>query len=209
MTNGIDADTIIRDIEYVDKILREKDTIREELIEVSREIIRLSSRVIHSVHDKRLDNAKANLIRLRELVEKLLSKADPHPDLMYSGLIYNALSEYVEAYLLYSLIAEKRIPSLSEINVLIVPYLQGLGDLVGELRRHVIRLLDDLRVNEAEIYLQVMDLIYRVLKEIDYPEPLIPGVRHKVDVALRLVEDTRVLLLSTKNSLRCLGREIK
>ncbi|MEM4888550.1 MAG: haloacid dehalogenase, partial [Thermosphaera sp.] len=82
-------------------------------------------------------------------------------------------------------------------------YLQGLGDVVGELRRHVVDLLDEAKVEEASNFLKVMELIYENLKRLDYPDAITPGLRHKVDVAARLIEDTRVLILSTKNSLRC------
>jgi translin len=139
------------------------------------------------------------------LVEKLDAILEKHPDLKYSGLVYNSLAEYVEAFFFFKLIVERKAPSLSELKVPITPYLQGLGDLIGEIRRHVVKLLDDLKIEEAERELELMEFIYRSLKTLEYPDALIPGVRHKVDVAARLIEDTRVLILSTKNSLRCLN----
>jgi translin len=196
--------TILKDIMYVDSVLREKDSIREEVIKLTRDIVRLSGNVVHSVHQGKYQEAREQLTKARELVDKLMAITEPHPDLKYSGLAYNGLSEYVEAYMFYSIIVEKTIPSLNKLKTPIIPYLQGLGDLVGELRRYVVKLLNELKVNEAEVLLEAMEAISDNLKIIDYPEPLIPGVRHKVDVAFRLVEDTRVLLLNTKNSLRCL-----
>jgi len=50
------------------------------------------------------------------------------------------------------------------------------------------------------MYLDVMEAIYQWLKKLNYPDALMPGVRHKVDVARRLIEDTKVLYLNTINS---------
>ncbi len=197
-------ETLSRDIEEVDYVLKEKDLVREEVIKLTREITRLSSAVVSNVHKGEYEAAQKDLYVLEERVELLLKLVNPHPDLKYSGLVYNGLSEYVEARMLYSIVVEGKLPSLKELRTPIVPYLQGLGDLVGELRRLIIRLLNEVKVEEAEKYLAVMELIYEKLKVLDYPDAIMPGVRHKVDVAARLVEDSRVLILATKNSLRCL-----
>ncbi len=198
-------EVIKRDFETVDSTLREKDGVREEVIEITRDLTRLSSSIVHLVHHGGWEGARLNLAKAVMLVEKLDSILEKHPDLKYSGLVYNSLAEYVEAFFFFKLIAERKAPSLSELKVPIAPYLQGLGDLIGEIRRHVVKLLDDLKIEEAERELELMEFIYRSLKTLEYPDALIPGVRHKVDVAARLIEDTRVLILSTKNSLRCLN----
>jgi len=192
-----------RDLEEVNGILSEKDRMREEIIKLSRSVTRLSSLVVSNVHREKFEGAKCELTALREHVRKLLDLIKDHEDLKYSGIVYNSLSEYVEASLFYSIVVEHRFLTLRELDTPIVPYLQGLGDLIGELRRLVVKLLDQLRVDEAEKYMKIMEAIYEGLKVLNYPDPLIPGVRHKVDVAARLVEDTRILILNTKNSLRC------
>jgi translin len=192
-----------RDLEEINSLLSEKDRVREEVIKLTRDITRLSSRVVSYIHRGRFEDARRELSSLQQYVVKLLETLRGHDDLKYSGLVYNSLSEYVEATLFYAIVVENRLLSIRELEVPVVPYLQGLGDLVGELRRLIVRLLDQACVNEAENYLKVMEAIYEGLRELNYPDPLIPGVRHKVDIASRLVEDTRVLILNTKNSLRC------
>jgi translin len=192
-----------RDLEEISSLLSEKDRVREEVIKLTRDITRLSSRVVSYIHRGRFEDARRELSSLQQYVVKLLETLRGHDDLKYSGLVYNSLSEYVEATLFYAIVVENRLLSIRELEVPVVPYLQGLGDLVGELRRLIVRLLDQACVNEAENYLKVMEAIYEGLRELNYPDPLIPGVRHKVDIASRLVEDTRVLILNTKNSLRC------
>jgi translin len=193
-----------RDIETVSKILDEKDRVREEAIRFVREIVRMSGDLVSSLHGKNVEDAVKMMASLRARKTEFLSLLSKHPDLLYSGLSYNALSEYAESIIVYHLVVEGRMPSLEEIDVPVPAYLQGLGDAVGELRRHIVELLDSGRVEEATYYFRIMEAIYECLKRLDYPDAITPGLRHKVDVAARLVEDTRVLILTTKNSLRML-----
>ncbi len=195
-----------KDLEFIEMLLNEKDAVREEVIKLSREITRLAGSIVHLVHRGEWSQAGELLVKARELVRELNKLVEKHPDLKYSGLVYNCLGEYVEAYMFYSIITQHSTPSISELEVTIVPYLQGLGDLIGEIRRYVIKLLDELKIEEAEEYLEVMEYIYSELRKLDYPDALTPGLRHKVDVASRLIEDTRVLLLNTKNSIRCIEK---
>ncbi|ADG91322.1 Translin [Thermosphaera aggregans DSM 11486] len=193
-----------RDIETVSKILDEKDRVREEAIRFVREIVRMSGDLVSSLHGKNVEDAGKIMASLRVRKTEFLSLLSKHPDLLYSGLSYNALSEYAESIIVYHLVVEGRMPLLEEIDVPVPAYLQGLGDAVGELRRHIVELLDSGRVEEATYYFRIMEAIYESLKRLDYPDAITPGLRHKVDVAARLVEDTRVLILTTKNSLRML-----
>jgi len=193
-----------RDIETVSKMLDEKDRVREEAIRFVREIVRMSGDLVSSLHGKNVEDAVEMMASLRARKTEFLSLLSKHPDLLYSGLSYNALSEYAESIIVYHLVVEGRMPSLEEIDVPVPAYLQGLGDAVGELRRHIVELLDSGRVEEATYYFRTMEAFYESLKRLDYPDAITPGLRHKVDVAARLVEDTRVLILTTKNSLRML-----
>jgi translin len=193
-----------RDIETVSKILDEKDRVREEAIRFVREIVRMSGDLVSSLHGKNVEDAVKIMASLRARKTEFLSLLSKHPDLLYSGLAYNALSEYAESIIVYHLVVEGRMPSFEEIDVPVPAYLQGLGDAVGELRRHIVELLDSGRVEEATYYFRIMEAVYESLKRLDYPDAITPGLRHKVDVAARLVEDTRVLILTTKNSLRML-----
>lgn len=192
--------TLERDILEVDKILRVKDNVREETIRLSREIVRDSGEAIRMIHLRRFNDAANSIFNATEKVKILINKLKEHPDLFYSGLVYNCLGEYVEAYVFYNLVIRSRMPSLSELNVPYIPYLQGLGDVIGELRRYVIDLLKKHEYLKASTYLEVMETIYQWLKKLNYPDALIPGVRHKTDIARRLIEDTKVLYLNTINS---------
>jgi len=198
---AVEVDRVLeRDVLEVDDILSVKDSVREEAIRLSREIIRTSAEAVRMIHLGRISEARSNIFNAIDKVKLLTSKLKEHPDLFYSGLVYNCLSEYVEAYVFYNLVVESKMPSLNELDVPYIPYLQGLGDVIGELRRYIIDLLKKREYSEASLYLDVMETIYQWLKKLNYPDALMPGVRHKVDIARRLIEDTKVLYLNTINS---------
>ncbi len=193
-------EVLSRDISRVDGVLGVKDSVREEAIRVSRVILRYSTEAVRLIHLGRFSDAWSNIVEAGRGLGELKDLLRDHADLYYSGMVYNSVSEYVEAYITYKLIVEKTLPSLDELGVYHVPYLQGLGDVVGELRRHVLSLLDKGLIEEAEYYLGVMERIYLWLRKLNYPDALVPGLRHKVDIARRLIDDTKVLLINTRNA---------
>jgi translin len=70
-------------------------------------------------------------------------------------------------------------------------YLNGIGETVGELRRH---LLDSLRQGEiahCEECLDAMGDIYDVLVTMDYPEAVTSGLRRTADAMRGILERTR------------------
>ena len=138
------------------------------------------------------------LEQAEHIVNEVVRKLKEHPDLLYSGFLTNALSEFAEAKILFSLIQNNDVPTFEELGIPPVPYLQGLGDVVGELRRRAIECLGMWRIDEAEKILKIMESIFRNLSSLDYPEALIPGIRHKADVARRLVEDLRTMITEIK-----------
>ncbi|MCE4629562.1 MAG: hypothetical protein F7C82_04710 [Desulfurococcales archaeon] len=105
------------------------------------------------------------------------------------------MSEYVEAIVLYDIVTGKDIPGYEELGIPPTPYLQGLGDVVGELRRLVLEEIRRGSYDKAWEYFEVMEAIYLALRSLDLPEALAPGVRHKADVARRLTDDTKAFLI--------------
>ncbi len=214
----IDKDTASRidkilseEIDRIDKELSAKDEVREKLLKITREIVRDSSNCISSIHLGKISEAEKIIENIRSKVDELGNLLKDYPDLYYSGTVYNALSEYVECLSLYSVLTSKGIPRLSDLDIPIPPYLQGLGDLVGELRRIALELLREDKVSEAQVILDVMETLYHRLRSLHYPDALTPGLRHKVDVARRLVEDTKALVvdLASRKKLESLIRKVR
>jgi translin len=192
-----------RDLSRVIMEIKEKldelDNVRNEALKVSRDVIRFSGWSITSLLNGDINGARVNLEKCRDTAMRLLEMTRPYPVLYYSGFVNNAVSEYVEAELFYRIVTEKRVLGPSELKVPYVPYLQGLADTVGELRRLALDYLGKRDVESAEELFEWMNLVYVELKGLDYPDSLVPGLRRKVDVARRLVDDTKAFLVDLKS----------
>jgi len=186
-------------IESIDRLLSLRDERREEVIRVSRDVVRLSKQVISLVMKGDLNSATSLAREMEAKVRSINELLKDLPDLYHTGLVYNALSEYVEAELLLDVALKRDLRGFEELEIPPIPYLQGLGDLVGELRRLALEKVRSGDFNEAWRLYRVMESIYVNLSKLEYPESLIPGVRHKVDTARRLLDETLALLVDLES----------
>src|SRR4029450_7182113 len=69
--------------------------------------------------------------------------------------------------------------------------LNGMGEAVGELRRHVLDLMRHGGMERAETLLAAMDEIYYLLVTFDYPDALTGGLRRTTDSVRGIIEKTR------------------
>ncbi len=182
-------------VEEARVFLAERDEVREKAIKASRDVIKLSGWAITEIQKGDIARAEEYLDRLEKAVEYFMDLVRPYPELYYSGMTYNAVSEYVEAIVLYSIVKGRNIPGYKELRVPPTPYLQGLGDVVGELRRLALEEVRKGDYDKSWFYFRIMESIYLSLRSLDLPEALAPGVRHKADIARRLSDDTKALLI--------------
>ena len=82
-------------------------------------------------------------------------------------------------------------PLPEEIEVEPAVYLNGLAEVVGELRRRCLDVMRQGYSPEVERLLTLMDDIYALLITIDYPDALTHGLRRQTDLARGIVERTR------------------
>lgn len=168
-----------------------KDRAREEALALTRVVVRRSGAAIRSVHRGEIEKA-CDLIRQAGVaLAEILDLLEEHPDVRYSGLVDGAEQEYAEARIVFSLITEARMPAPGEVGVEMTGYLAGLGDAVGELRRHILDLIRQGRPEEGEVHLEAMEEIYHLLISFDYPDAVTKGMRRKGDVARSLLDRTR------------------
>ena len=120
-----------------------------------------------------------------------------HGDVRYAGFVDDAAKEYAEARTTYALALGQPIPSPGDLGVGITPYLNGLGEAVGELRRRMLDLLRAEQMEEAESTLDAMEAIHGLLASLDYPDGMTGGLRRTTDVARALIERSRADLTST------------
>lgn len=190
---------LVEVIKSIDSYLSERDKVREEAIRLSRDVVRSAGWAVTAVHKGDMEEAWAHLAEAEEKTRRLLEITKPYPELYYSGMVYNAVSEYVEARVFIDLITGRGLPGPEELGVQPVPYLQGLGDVVGELRRLALEMVRRERFDVAWKLLEAMEQIYLQLRGLDYPDALAPGIRRKADTARRLVDDTKALLVDLEN----------
>lgn len=173
--------------EIINKIkeeLDEKDRRREEVFALAREIRRLSTKAIREIHKENYDETDALLREIRKIVSNL-----SEPDKSYT-FIQEALQEYAEAALTRAFLKKAPPPAPEELDIPSEPYILGLADSIGELRRYI---LDEVRrdsLNEVEYYLDLMDELYHDIMALDYPGAVLP-IRRKQDIARLLLEKTR------------------
>jgi len=178
------------DLRRIQKGLRDYDLAREELLELSRAAIRLSGQSIMRVHRGNPKGAEGLAEEARGLIGAIdgLLKENPILNRFVHALV--AQQEYAEARCLLSAVGDGRLPSLREVVVGPMPYILGLLDLIGELRRNALDRLKEGRLGEAEEVLRAIEAIYEDLLSLDHT-PAVPTFRKKMDVARKLIELTR------------------
>jgi translin len=178
-------------LQEVKNELMQKNKIREETHESMRKATSLSKQAILLIHQKKIDEAKQLIQNAKEKILSLQDLAKDCPEIIYGGMFSAALQEYSEANIFLVLVEESRFVTPSEINVPSVDYVLGLADVIGEYRRLA---LDNLRggnVKKGEECLEIMDQVFIQLLELDEAYMLVPGLRHKSDIARRIIETTR------------------
>jgi translin len=168
-----------------------KDHAREDAYRLSREVIRLSSSSIRSVHRKDLEAAERIMGEAALGLERIREVLKDHQDVRYAGFVDGAEQEYAEACSVFSITTKHKILGPDEVGVELVNYLAGLGDTCGELRRHILDLIRSGHAREGEYFLEVIEEIYYLLMLFDYPDAITRGLRRKSDLARSMLERTR------------------
>ena len=172
-----------------------KDSVREDGLKISREVVRECRAATFALHAQDSEKADYNIKAAEKALGKLEVIFIGYADIYYAGYVEHAQQEYSEVSVLRSLLREagepKSIPSPDELRVEYAAYLNGLGDVVGELRRHVLDLIRRDSFEKAEVFLGIMEDIHATLMDFDYPDAITKGLRRKTDVSRGLIEKTR------------------
>ncbi|NJE01050.1 haloacid dehalogenase [Thermococcus sp. JdF3] len=186
-------------IAEIREVLDEKDSLREEALRLTREIVRMSGDTIKALHRGEVEEAEKRLRLVREKVEELRRKLKDHPDLYHAGYVQSAHQEFVEASLFFAYMTGEDYPSPGRLGVPHADYALGIGDFIGELRRHFLLLLLDGNLEEAERTYRTMEKTYEELMTLEYPKGLV-NVRGKQDQARNILERTLEDLMRAKLS---------
>jgi translin len=164
---------------------------RDEALKQARQLTRACSLAIRAVHRDDKEGMEANLAEAQSLADTLRDELKQHPDLFYAGYTQDSLKEFVEANVTCALIQNQPLQTPEELGVEDATYLNGLAEVVGELRRRTLDILRSGYSQEAERLLGHMDEIYSVLVTMDYPDAITNGLRRQTDLARGIIEKTR------------------
>ena len=168
-----------------------KHSARELALQISRAVIRFSANSIRAAHRQDFEEARELLRQADSRLAESTQVLEEWPEIYYAGFLSDARKEYSEANITLALISGSRIPQPGEIGVNMAPYLNGMAEAIGELRRFI---LDSLRRNDTdrcEELMETMDEIYGVLVTVDFPEGVTGGLRHSTDAMRGVLERTR------------------
>jgi translin len=177
-------------LDQINAELQDVEERREILIKNTRDIVMLCSKSIIALHNNEMDDARNKISQAKVMLDKFkeYAKTDLHK------YIAVAEQEFVEAYVLKSIVEESLLPSKTELNVLGSSYLTGLLDCIGEVKRMV---YDRMRVGKADDAIKlftIMQDLYSIVYPFAVYDNLIPGLRRKLDVSKMLIEDIRAVI---------------
>ncbi len=180
--------------QLADKILaglEAKNTAREEALKLSRLLVQHASKTIRAVHRKEWDEAEALLTEAGGIAQRLKAATLPQPELYSAGYAQDALKEYAEAHITRALAREEDLPDPDTLGVEYAAYLNGLGEAIGEMRRHTLDLIRRGEIERAERRVEAMDEVYAFLTTVDYPDAVTNGLRRTTDMVRGVTERTR------------------
>ena len=184
-------------IDQVRSILDARFAAREKGITGSRKVIRASANGIRALHRREWDKAADLISETETLLKEITDALVDHPEMLHAGFVTDAAKEYAEARLTEAAFKDESFPTFEDLDMDPIPYLHGLGEAVGEMRRRMLDLLREERLAEAEATLKEMDNIVDFLAGVDYPDGMTNGLRRTTDVSRSLVERSRSDITAT------------
>ena len=171
--------------------LTERNRDREQALSVSREVIRFSANAIRAVHRGEFDDARELIsqgaARLQDAEHIRMSS----PQIFNAGFMNDARKEFTEANVTLAVISGADIPNIGDLGVDAAAYINGMAEVIGELRRYILDALRRDAVDGCQEFMDIMDEMYGVLVTIDFPEGVTSGLRRNTDAMRGVLERTR------------------
>ena len=168
-----------------------KNVAREKALPLCREAIRYSANAIRAVHRNDFATAQELVDKAGAQVATAKASLDGHADIYHAGFVHDSQKEFAEASITLALISGRELPTPASLDVELPAYLNGMGEAVGELRRHLLDTLRSGDVEQCETWLRDMDEMYSVLVTVDYPDAMTGGLRRTTDSVRGILEKTR------------------
>lgn len=164
---------------------------REQALSISREVIRFSANAIRAVHRAEFDEARRLIGEAADRLAATNPIREQNPEIYYAGFLSDARKEFTEANATLAVVSGARLPTPEDLNVDPPAYLNGMAEVIGELRRNLLDALRRDNFDRCEEFLEVMDEIYGILVTVDFPEGVTGGLRRSTDAMRGVLERTR------------------
>lgn len=168
-----------------------KNAAREKALPLCRDAIRFSANAIRAVHRHEFEKARELAGKAGEQLRIAKESLVDHADIYYAGFVHDSQKEFAEASITLAMVEGGRLPTPTDLDVEHAAYLNGMGEAIGELRRH---LLDTLRTGDiasCEQWLTAMDEMFGIMVTVDYPDAMTGGLRRTTDNVRGILERTR------------------
>lgn len=179
---------------FADKIsayLAKVEKARDTCYILHREIIKKSGLAIRAIHRGEEGPARQLIAEARESVGKAIQIVKDYDELPITGFTMDAQKEFVEASVTAAIVFGEEMPDPDDLGVCYAAYLNGISEVIGELRREILDLMRQDRGGEGENYLHAMDEIYSLLVTMDFSDAVTGGLRRSTDQARGILERTR------------------
>ena len=164
---------------------------REQALSVSREVIRCSANAIRAVHRGQFDEARNVIDQAARRLEETESMRLQNPEIYFAGFLADARKEFSEANITLAVISGGTIPRPDDLGIDPASFLNGLAEVIGELRRYILDALRRDHFDRCQELMDVMDETYSILMTVDFPEAVTGGLRHSTDQMRGVLERTR------------------
>jgi translin len=164
---------------------------REKALPAARRSIRASANAIRAIHRHELESARGLMQEAADAIREGMESVRDEPDVANAGFLQDAQKEYAEARITAAIVEGEDVPGPDELHVQLAPYLNGMAEAIGELRRQILDLLRSGDVERSESLLVAMEDLYSLLVTMDYPDAITGNLRRSTDVSRGIMEKTR------------------
>jgi translin len=191
MSYSVSFDDVQKSLGIFSDQMKQLEISRETLIKETREVISLCSKAIILLHSDKNSEAGALLEKSSLLIKNLKNYVIFDLD----RYLWPAEQEYVEAFILKEIVDRKPIlSSFEKLHVSLNAYVTGLLDCIGEIKRMI---YDHLRKNNFDFSIslfEIMQSIYDLIYPFAFYDNIVSGIRKKLDVSKRIIEDVRITM---------------
>ena len=125
----------------------------------------------------------------------LIKKLKDHVIFDLDRYLWPAEQEYVEAFILKEIVDRKPVLSSYDLmNVSLNAYVTGLLDCIGEIKRMIYDCLRKNNIDFSSSLFEIMQSIYDLIYPFSIYDNIVSGIRKKLDVSKRIIEDVRITM---------------